>query len=101
MPKPAKPSGKGNGREGHGAATSPIDAMGDLSALHVIDDNVRNILEMVSINEKIELLGNAISSLPGRCRQIVMSEGRFIVAALLGLAAVGPAERATAAGPRL
>jgi len=52
--------------------SSLIDAVGDLSALEVMEDSRGNVVEIVNINEKVELLGKAISSLPARCREIIV-----------------------------
>jgi RNA polymerase sigma factor (sigma-70 family) len=51
--------------------TSPVDAVEDLSALPIIDDS-RNVTDAVSRNEKIQLLGEAMATLPSRCREVVV-----------------------------
>lgn len=50
---------------------SPIELVGDLSALLVIEDRP-DVAETVSNRERIRLLAEAIDSLPARCRAIVI-----------------------------
>jgi RNA polymerase sigma factor (sigma-70 family) len=51
--------------------SSPIDAVGDLSALPVIEDRL-GVAESADINEKVHLLAEAVAALPYRCREIVV-----------------------------
>ncbi|MBI4623324.1 MAG: RNA polymerase sigma factor [Verrucomicrobia bacterium] len=50
---------------------SPIDSVGDLAALGVLD-NGATVHEIVSKHEKVELLIAAIDALPARCREVVI-----------------------------
>lgn len=47
-----------------------LESLGGLDDLGVLDDSV-NITETVSRNQEIELLTQAIQSLPDRCRQVL------------------------------
>jgi len=49
---------------------SPIETVGELAALGVVEDRA-SIIEIISEEEKIRLLGQAIGSLPTRCREII------------------------------
>lgn len=51
--------------------TSPINGVTDLVALRVLDDGP-NAAEIACSREEIALLAQAIHSLPGRCREIVV-----------------------------
>ena len=53
------------------AAIAPVEAVGDLERLPVIDDE-RDVIAAVSKQEKIRLLAAAIDRLPPRCREIVV-----------------------------
>lgn len=50
---------------------SPINTVGDLSALPVIEDR-RGVVDTVSIDEKLGLLADAMAVLPPRCREVIM-----------------------------
>ena len=50
---------------------SPVDSVGDLADLNV-SSHEQVVTEIVSKNEKIQLLIAAIDSLPARCREIVI-----------------------------
>lgn len=68
---------------------SPLEALGDLAALDVIDDRP-NAFEVTAAHEKIILLGEALDTLTPRQRQIVIlcklqSKSHREVAELLGL----------------
>ena len=68
---------------------SPLEALGDLAALDVIDDRP-DAFEAAAAHEKINLLGEALDMLPPRQRQIVIlcklqSKSHREVAGLLGL----------------
>jgi RNA polymerase sigma factor (sigma-70 family) len=54
----------------HGRA-SPINPVGDLAELRVIDDKP-GVADAVSTNERIALLADALDALPPRCREIVI-----------------------------
>jgi RNA polymerase sigma-70 factor (ECF subfamily) len=68
---------------------SPLEALGDLAALDVIDDRP-DAFEATAAHEKIIQLGEALDTLPPRQRQIVIlcklqSKSHREVAGLLGL----------------
>jgi RNA polymerase sigma factor (sigma-70 family) len=48
---------------------SPIDSIGHLRALSVIEDD-RDVIDDVGRRERIDLLAEAISGLPARCREV-------------------------------
>jgi len=50
---------------------SPIEQIGNLSGLPVIEDNSA-VVERVSENEKIAFVADALEVLPARCREVVM-----------------------------
>jgi RNA polymerase sigma factor (sigma-70 family) len=50
---------------------SRVDPLGDLSGLHVIDDGP-DPSETASIQEKLDLLADAVISLPLRCREVII-----------------------------
>ena len=50
---------------------SPVDAVGDLDALPVIEERT-GVSEAVSMKEKIEVLAEALVTLPPTCREVVM-----------------------------
>ncbi|MBX7123846.1 MAG: RNA polymerase sigma factor, partial [Opitutaceae bacterium] len=50
---------------------SPVDAVGDLDALPVIEERT-GVSEAVSMKEKIEALAEALVTLPPACREVVM-----------------------------
>lgn len=50
---------------------SPIEAVGDLSALPVLAGGA-GVAEQVSLQEKIRALADAIEALPARCREVVI-----------------------------
>lgn len=50
---------------------SPIDHVGDLARLPVIEDRL-DVIEVVGTQEKTRLLIEALASLPPRCREVVM-----------------------------
>jgi RNA polymerase sigma-70 factor (ECF subfamily) len=50
---------------------SPLDAIGDLNALCVLDDRP-SAVEALSAQEKLDLLADAVMALPARCREIVL-----------------------------
>ena len=50
---------------------SPIEAVGDLSALRVMEDK-RGVAESVSMKEKVQVLAQALITLPPACREVVM-----------------------------
>lgn len=71
-------------------AISPISGVNDLSGLPVIIEGP-DAVEAISAQEKIRLLAEAVGSLPGRCREIVLLHKihglpQREVAARLGLA---------------
>jgi RNA polymerase sigma-70 factor (ECF subfamily) len=47
-----------------------MESMGDLSRLDVMEDRP-GVVELVSEREKIQVLGEAIGSLPARCREVM------------------------------
>ena len=49
---------------------SPVESVGDLARLDVLEDRP-SVVELVSEREKIHLLGEAVGSLPGRCRKVI------------------------------
>ncbi len=51
--------------------TSPVDPLGDLAILHVIDDRP-NAAEALATQEKLDLLVDAVVALPDRCREIII-----------------------------
>jgi len=51
--------------------TSPVDPLGDLAALHVIDERP-DAAEALARQEKLDLLADAVVALPTRCREIVI-----------------------------
>ena len=53
------------------ARVSPVDAVGDLSALRDIQEGP-DAAEAATLHEKMELLADALAMLPPRCRQITM-----------------------------
>jgi RNA polymerase sigma-70 factor (ECF subfamily) len=53
------------------SAINPVDSMGDLSALPVVEDRP-GILATLSRAEKVRLLAAAIETLPPRCREVVV-----------------------------
>ena len=68
---------------------SPIDAIGDLSRLRVLEERP-DAADIAGMQEKIRLLADAVESLPGRCRQVVVlrkikAMPQKEVAALLGV----------------
>ncbi len=68
---------------------SPIDAIGDLSRLRVLEERP-DAADLASMQEKIRLLADAVESLPARCRQVVVlrkikAMPQKEVAALLGV----------------
>jgi RNA polymerase sigma-70 factor (ECF subfamily) len=68
---------------------SPIDAIGDLSQLRVLEERP-DAADLVSMQEKIRLLADAVESLPSRCREVVVlrkikATPQKEVAALLGV----------------
>ena len=50
---------------------SPVDVRQDLAEMAVIDERP-GVAEVLSVQEKIQLLGEAIAALPTRCRTIVI-----------------------------
>lgn len=50
---------------------SPIETVGDLSALPVMEDK-RGVAESVSMKEKVQVLAGALVTLPPACREVVM-----------------------------
>ena len=69
---------------------SPIDDMGHLEALHVIDDSA-DVAGDVARRERISLMADAIAELPARCRDVFILHkikgcSRRETAAQLGLA---------------
>lgn len=75
------------------AKRSPIEAVGDLASLDVIDDKV-SIADAVSHAERVRLLVAAIDALPPRCREVmVLRKLKFLpqreVAARLGISEAG------------
>lgn len=50
---------------------SPLDAVGDLHALRVLDDRP-SAVEALSAREKLDLLADAVMALPARCRETVL-----------------------------
>ena len=50
---------------------SPIDAVGDLAALDVVDDG-RGVVETVELGEKTRLLAAALATLPPRAREVIL-----------------------------
>jgi RNA polymerase sigma factor (sigma-70 family) len=53
------------------ARSLPVDAVGDLTALPDTQEG-RETAEIAMLNEKIDLLADALATLPPRCRQITM-----------------------------
>lgn len=53
------------------ARRSPIDPAVDLAGLHSVEERP-SAAESLCVQEKIDLLGRAVSSLPVRCREIVI-----------------------------
>lgn len=51
--------------------TSPLDPLGDLAALHVIDERP-DAAAALSAQEKLDLLADAVVALPTRCREIII-----------------------------
>jgi RNA polymerase sigma factor (sigma-70 family) len=51
--------------------TSPVDPLGDLAALRVLDDKP-NAAEVLSGQEKLDLLADAVMALPACCREVVI-----------------------------
>jgi len=50
---------------------SPLDAVGDMNALLVIDEKP-SPAEALNAQEKLDLLADAVMALPARCREIVL-----------------------------
>ncbi len=50
---------------------SPIEAVGDLAALPVMEDGP-SVVESVSVHEKADMVIEALVDLPPRCRKVVM-----------------------------
>jgi RNA polymerase sigma factor (sigma-70 family) len=50
---------------------SPLESVGDFDGLRVITDS-RDVAETISLEEKIRLLAEALTTLPPRCRHIIM-----------------------------
>lgn len=50
---------------------SPIDCIGHLGALSVIEDG-RDVIDDVGRRERVALLAEAISGLPARCREVFL-----------------------------
>ena len=50
---------------------SPVDPLGDLAALRVIDDKL-DAADVLSAQEKLDLLADAVVSLPTRCREVLL-----------------------------
>ena len=50
---------------------SPIEAVGDLTTLPVIEDKA-DVIEVISANEKVRMVAAALVALPPRCREVVM-----------------------------
>jgi RNA polymerase sigma factor (sigma-70 family) len=72
---------------------SPLEAVGDLPALYVLDDGP-TADESITRQEKIDLLVAAIDSLPARCRAVVIHRklefrSQRETAALLGISEKG------------
>lgn len=68
---------------------SPVDQVRDLDGLHAIDDGTDTV-SVLSRQEKILLLAQAIDDLPARCREVVIQRKlknmpQKEVAAMLGL----------------
>ncbi len=68
----------------------PCVDVGNSATLDVVDDGP-GVAELASANEKIELLSEALTSLPPRCREVVMlyklkGLSRSVVAGRLGIA---------------
>ena len=53
------------------AQVARTESLGDLSELGIVDDNA-STAETLSYAEKVELLGQALASLPRRCREIMV-----------------------------
>lgn len=51
--------------------SNPVDAVGDLSAINVLYQGL-DAAETASMNEKINILSDALATLPQRCREITM-----------------------------
>jgi RNA polymerase sigma-70 factor (ECF subfamily) len=49
----------------------PIDAVGDLAALPVLEER-RSVIEAISVEERLDVLAEAIAALPPRCREVIM-----------------------------
>jgi RNA polymerase sigma-70 factor (ECF subfamily) len=72
---------------------SPVDLAGDLAGLNVFSHE-QVVTEIVSKNEKVQLLIDAIDSLPARCREIVIQRKLKLasqkeVAAMFGISEKG------------
>jgi len=68
---------------------SPVDHRCDLMDLAVIDEGP-SITDVLSVQEKVQLLGEAIAALPARCREVVILRKlkgipQRVVAAQLGI----------------
>lgn len=50
--------------------SAPVEALGDLSALSVIDERP-DAADALTYHEKISLLSDALAALPDRCREVV------------------------------
>jgi len=50
---------------------SPVDVRQDLAEMAIIDERP-GIADVLSVQEKVQLLGEAIAALPARCRTIVI-----------------------------
>ena len=50
---------------------SPIDALGDLTALRVIEDRL-DAADALTAQEKLDLLADAVVALPPRCREVIL-----------------------------
>mgnify|MGYP001608945148 CR=1 FL=1 len=53
------------------ARKSPIDSFVDSAGLHVVESRP-SVADVLSDQEKIDLLGRAVGALPARCREIII-----------------------------
>lgn len=51
--------------------TSPVDPLGDVAALRVIEDRP-DAVEALAAQERLEILSDAVVALPPRCREVII-----------------------------